>query len=106
MSASRSTSGVTRSGSRVGGWGIRRTLEDAHVADEAVPPTTLRADEALRRDVSADRAARRLDARRQRRFGHELVAPDRIEQLDLQHQPVTLDDQVHEHIKDLRLDAS
>jgi hypothetical protein len=38
MSASRSTSGVTRSGSRVGGWGIRRTLEDAHVADEAVPP--------------------------------------------------------------------
>jgi hypothetical protein len=61
-------------------------------------------DDALAPPVVTDRAARRLDAARQRRLAHETVAPHRVEQLLLAHDAVGVRHEVDQHVEHLRLD--
>jgi hypothetical protein len=62
-------------------------------------------DHALRGAVVADRLTRVLDPAVQRRRRHVAVAPDAIEQILLGDDPVTMREQVREHVEHLRLDV-
>jgi hypothetical protein len=63
-----------------------------------------RLDDPLLRTVVTDGAARRLDARRQRRLADEPVAPHVVEQLVLRDDPVAVLDEIGEHAEHLWLD--
>lgn len=75
-----------------------------HLADEAESPPVDRADQSLVAAVVADRPAGRLDAARQRRLGHEAIAPDLVEQLGPGHDSVTVAHEVRQHVHHVRLD--
>jgi hypothetical protein len=62
------------------------------------------ADEALAASGISDRLTGRLDPAGERRFAHEAVAPDGVEQFLLGHDPVPFPDQHGEEVEHLRLD--
>jgi hypothetical protein len=78
--------------------------KDRNRRNEVVAPTVHGADHVLTLPGVTHRATGRLDPAGQRRFAHEPVAPDVVEQLLLAHDPVAVTDQVREHVEHLRLD--
>ena len=76
----------------------------AHVGHEVVPAGVDGLDDPLCLPVVPDRPAGGLDPGRQRRFGHETITPDRVEQLLLRDDAVAVDDQIAEHLEHLGLD--
>ena len=73
--------------------------------ERAVAAAVDRADHRLRGAVVADRLAHRLDARRQRGFAHEAVAPHRVENVALRDDGVAVLDEIGEHVEHLGLDV-
>ena len=76
-----------------------------HVADKPIAAAVDRLDDPLVTTRVADRPPNRFDAARQRRLGHEPVAPNLVQQLGLGHHPISVTDQVGEDVEDLRLDG-
>ena len=87
---------------RCGRCGCRAVL--LHLADEAESALVDRADHLLRTAVVADHAARRADARVERRIRHHAALPHRLEQLVLADDAVAVLQQIGEHVEHLRLD--
>jgi len=73
-------------------------------ADELVAASVDGTDESPGAAVIADRLPRRLDSAGQRRLGDEAIAPDRVQQLALGHDTVSLPNEHGEHVEHLRLD--
>ena len=123
QSASRRSSATARTslaadeGRRLGGQvDLLRTLRIAaglstcrHVVvlvqcgDEPISLPVYRPNHPLISSVVTDRLPDRFDPARQRRFGHEPVLPDAVEELLFRNDPLTLLDQMNQHGEHLRL---
>ena len=78
----------------------------SHVADESEAFAGQGLDQCLRFPAVADRGARRIDARRQRRFGDDSAVPNGVDQIVFADDPVAILDQIEDEIEDLRLDRN
>ena len=76
-----------------------------HRGNEPVAAPMDGGDDLLALTVVADRLPSFLEPAGQRRLAHESVAPHRVEELRLGHQPVPVGDQMAEHVEDLGLDV-
>lgn len=87
-----------------GGWsGSRVRHLHIHLGHELVAAAVRRADHRLRGTVIAHRPSGLLDPSGQGRLADELVAPNRVEQFLFAHHPISMLDQVDEHVEHLRL---
>ena len=77
----------------------------ADFGDELVAAAEHRADHRLAGPVVTDRPARRLDSAGERRLADEAIAPHVVEQLRLGDDPISVSDEVSEHVEDLPLDV-
>ncbi len=101
------TAGGTRrrGGSGRGLAGGDRILELGDGRDEAVAAPVDRAHDRLTLAVVTDRAARGLDAGRERGLADEPVAPDVVEELFFGDHPLAVDDEVGEDVEHLWFDG-
>ena len=74
-------------------------------SDELIAASVHRLDGALLASGIAHGATRRLDAAGERRLGDEPIPPDRVEQLGLGNDTITIGDEMDEHVEDLGLDV-
>lgn len=76
------------------------------VGDEAVSPPMRGLDQSLLGAVVVEHSSGVADSRAQRRFADEPIAPDRIQQLLLRHDPLAMGHEVRQHVERSRFDVN